>query len=294
MRKRIKSTIAVVGVCALTLVACSGGKSGKASDDWDPAGSTAARATAARISHAFPGQCADFSLLQRSTYVSSSAKIHSPIPIAAGSCDALGESIEISAFRDDSHRTDFVNERGQILCSRAHTIGTDLPGLRWVVGPKVSIQTDSEGAAQRIAEQLGYTYKLTACPGRTNVDWNDTDVARINGLAESLKNAGLGCADLQLLDRDLLSHNPHYRQIGLPGAYANCTIGTDPGAVVASFRHGTAKLTPFLQAELVDICTQSKAARAVVGPDWYVELEKGEDVAKVASLLHGTVGPGCS
>ena len=285
MRRRATLTIALF--CMAGLAACGSSSHAKVSPNWDAKGEADVRAAAKTIAAKFPGPCGDFAMLNRLEYVSSSKLIHSPLPLAAGHCSALGDDVEVSAFASAKSRDDFVQARGRILCQRSAASKSNLPGLRWAVGGNISIQPDTEGVGRRLATSLGYRYVLTACTAQNVADWQPRDVMHVTQLANGLDKAGLGCADLQLEDRDLLSANDHYRQSGQPGAYAKCSIGDDANVLVGSFIDTNTPFGAFLQSEQPFVCAQSKTARMVIGTDWVVIVAKGEHVNDIAKALHG-------
>ena len=282
MRRRVVCLFVIVATS--TLGGCGGAD--KVSSHWE---ATAARTTAAvakQLARDLPGQCRDFALLNRVTYVTNSQRARLPIALAAGSCTALTENVEISAFADARHRDAFVADRGRIICQRAAKVKAPLPGLHWVVGGQWSMQPDSEGVGRTLAAAFKARYVLTACSDNI-VDWSDRDVAHVDALAARLHEAGLGCSDFSLQNREELVQNAHYRTIGLPGAYGACTIGPDSGVLIASFDDTLTLLAPFVAGEQSYICGQSKTARFVIGSDWLVVLPKGESIARVAESLRG-------
>jgi hypothetical protein len=275
----------VIGALAVGSVAC-GSKSGAVSSQWDSAARGRATSVATQLRAKFDGQCTDYALFPRVRYVGNAKKIGSKVPLAVGACTVLSENVEISVFTDAKHRDDFVARRGSTLCERAKTSRVDLPGLHWVVGGNWSAQPDSEGVGRRIASALGAHYRLTACKTGL-VDWDSRDVARVDALAAALVKANVGCSDFQLHDRELDSHNPHYIDAGLPGAYGKCTVGTDANVLIGSFENGTVELSRFLPAEQAFLCAQAKTARVVTGTGFAVFVPTGGNVAPIARAVHG-------
>jgi hypothetical protein len=265
-------------------VAC-GGK--KVSANWDAGSVTVTHQAVALLAKSFPGQCKDFGLYPRVSYVQNQNKIHGPVPGAVGSCTVIGENVEISGFASTKERDDFVHQRAQLLCARAAKAKSDFPGVRWVESGTWSMQPDTEGGARTIATRTHSKFVTTSCPGRGQINWSNTDVAHVNQLASTLTKAGLGCADFKLDDRDLLSHNAHYATAGLPGAYGECTVGPDAGVHIGSFDDTKTTLGQFANNEQQYACSSSKTSKLVIGSDWIVVLPKGQRVADVARALHG-------
>jgi len=284
-----RHSLAVVIVAASTIASCGGGSVGtKTSGSWDVNASQTARTLAAEMSQRVKGACADFGLIDRAAYVASARRIHSAVPLAVADCSALGESVEISVFADRASRAAFVRRRAQVLCDRAAKVDAQLPGLHWVVGAKWSMQPDSEAAGRDLAHAIGGSYLLTACKGAGQVDWADEDVTNVDMLAARLETAGVGCRDFALQDRELLSHNPHYVQVGLPGAYGKCTVSGDAGMQLASFTSkGSTPMNRFLSDEASWLCTQSKSLQVVSGADWAAFVRDGQGASAIARALHG-------
>jgi hypothetical protein len=285
--------ISTVVALALVAAAC-GSSSPKVSATWDPKAAAAVQANGTRLQQAFHGQCADLAQLPRVTYVRSSTLTHLPVPLAAAACTTLGDNVEISEFADAKLRDQFISRRATVLCARANKSHLALPGLRWVVGGTWSMQPDTENVGLKIAKALNATYRTTNCPHQS-ADWDLNDVGNVNGLAAALKKAGLGCSNFALNDRDLMVGNPHYQQIGFPGAYGTCTVKGGGTALVGSFRNGTVPLAAFLGAEQSYQCSASKDSRVVLGSDWIVYLNHNQNVDAIARALGGKpFGGACS
>jgi hypothetical protein len=284
-----RRAVSIATIAALALAGCGGGhNTAKISPNWDSRATATAQQLANKIARSFKGQCADFGFINRVMYVTNAKKIHSAVPLATGACNALTESIEISVFPTAAARAHFVQQRADILCRRSIKARAGLPGLHWVVADNWSMQPDSEGVSREIANALRAKYQLTACKGQGQVDWDDVDVAHVDQLATTLQKAGIGCRDFVLQDRELLSHNPHYVQAGLPGAYGKCTVGDDPNVLITSYRSPNATpIGQFLPQEQRFVCTNAPTARIVTGEDWAVFVGKGQQAPEIAHALHG-------
>ena len=163
--------VAVVALAALG-ASCTGDDGSDAaattsttsSPEWDSVASSTAAQVARDLARRVDDGCTDYALYPRRTYVASAEQIGSDVPLAVGSCMLRGEEVEISVFANREKRDAFVDQRSEIICTRASRVEYELPGLYWVAAENWSLQPDSEALARDLARLVGGEFVARTCP----------------------------------------------------------------------------------------------------------------------------------
>jgi hypothetical protein len=264
---------------------------------WDPAAVKELADLAAQLAAARGGMCADFSDMPMEQYRNAlvSLQTATSIPGAIGSCTVSAESdeiFELTAFADKKARDAFVEERRSIICGRKQARLVKLPGLRFVLGPNWTIQTDNQTTALDVAATLGGTYRMARCDGIGNGDWDADALRRIHEVTARMTAAGIPCV-LDVTGRDRMRLQPHYQQVGLPGAIGTCTARFSVGSAlvpVVGFAPGTESAEDFLPEEQAYRCTTLPSDTIVRGDGWAAFVP--EPVAQeLADATGGRVDP---
>lgn len=299
-------------VVAMLAVACSSGGGSTAEPSggvnvpdavknlprkWSPKAVARIRALASALGAIGPDACADFTVMPTPDYggVLLSLQTATEIPETLGPCTVGDEGVEIAVFKGPASRDRFIEERRDRLCTLAKRRKIPLPGLRFAVGKDWSAQVDTQGVAIDVIGVLGGTYKLAKCPGAgSGVDWDPASVTRLRALAARLTVAGYAC-DFAFDDKDLTKEQPHYIEIGLPGALGSCEadFGPDrsPTFGLVGFSADSTPAEKFLPAELAELCSGGADVRVVRGDGWAAFVVTESIAQLVAAALDGAIDP---
>jgi hypothetical protein len=286
---------ALAALAALTACSSSSGAPSVApgsadATGWNKDSVAALRAVGHKIAAGLPGQCTKLGVPRRITYIGGLKRVGAPYPDAVGNCDALTEALEISMFPNNAVRDKFVENRVEKICAISREKNVGLPGLYWVVGDNYSVQPDSEGVARRVAHVLNATYRATGCNG-TNPGWNPASVALLDQTASKLETNKQGCADIEVQDRDLISHTPPYNVIGTAGAEALCTLKSGATVVLTAYDTPADKTNQLLQAELDRQCGGAQTTRIVRVGDVAIFASTPAVASQVADAVGGSLSP---
>ena len=306
LRRSTSRSVRVLGAALAALAtlavlaACSSSSSGGAaptvpagSQDptgWSKDSVAAVRAISQKIAEGFPGQCTKVGVPTRVSYMFGLKRVGGPYPDAVANCDALTETLEISVFPNNATRDNFVSNRRDKICKISDEKKVGLPGLYWVVGDKFSVQPDSEGVARRIAHALNATYRATGCHEK-NPGWDPASVALLEQTASKLETNHQGCADIEMQDRDLISHTPPYTVIGTPAAEALCTLKSGAAIVLTAYNTPPDKTNALLQAEFDRQCGGSKTNRVVRVGNVAIFASTPEIANQVKNAVGGSLSP---
>jgi hypothetical protein len=294
--------IATVGFVALVVGGCSGDSGGRdakhdttsstaVSGAFDKVATNRIRNIVIGLQHRFPGQCRDTQLLPYGSYVPATRKLGLSIPLSAVDCTGLDETLEFSVFRSDAERATWVRKRGAALCRRAKEAKYPLAGLHWAVASKLSIQTESEAMARKIAPAVAGSYQLTACPGMPAADWDRAAEVRAELLAKQLAaRRAARCANFQFVERSNIIRDPGYAG-RVPDAYGQCT---GPGQVligVATFTRHPSLVGRFVAGETAALCKGRRGVQAVQGDDYAIVVTQVNVAANAAVATGGRLLP---
>ncbi len=301
----IRRFMVIVGALVIGTVACSSGSAKPQSTPtssgtlprtaWDSAATATVRGLAAKVTAAVPGQCADIAVLPVAELVANLVQRKLlPIPLAVADCTAFATTQEFAALRNNTERDGYVESHRNVICAQAKRTHVRLPGLHWAIGDRWVVQSGSEGASRRMAEILGVTYLASPCPGAGQIDWDTGAIARSRDLAKQLSDAGLGCADWTLADREVISSQPELASVGVPAAVANCTAAGSPTVIEIFGSGGTGTRDAFAAVDAKKKICGSPQGSIVSGPDWAMLVASQSGAKQIARQLQGTVStPSC-
>ena len=156
------------------------------------------------------------------------------------------------------------------------------------------MQTDTQAVALDITGVLGGKYKIAACTGTAGLDWDHASVQRLRALAARMNTVGYAC-DFVFDDKDMTRQEPHYRQVGLPGALGSCEadFGPDrsPTFGLVGFSADATPAEKFLPGELAQLCSGGADVRVVRGDGWAAFVVTESTAQLVAAALDGAVDP---
>jgi hypothetical protein len=263
---------------------------------WSPAAAAKLEGLAGRLQPSPVAGCTDYALTEPSVYAATFVTLQKAtvVPRAVGTCTAENENLELVLFKDSKQRDTFIEERRTLICRVAAQKKVKFPGLRFAVGKDWSVQPDSQAVAIDLARQMKGTYRLAACDGIKQPDWNAAALDRIGGVATRLTDAGYRC-DFEPSDRDLLRALPHYQQIGLAGALGACksafTALGSPTTALIGFTKGADEEKTFLPKEFEYTCKSLPNLRVVRGDGWAVFVSGQAAAEAAAKALGATVDP---
>jgi hypothetical protein len=292
-----------VAVVALGLTGCSsdGGSSTAppklTRKDWTPAGVATAKATAAAIAQAIPGQCADAGVSDFSQLAFGMERVNSKIvPTAQMTCNVNDEVVEISVFVNAGDRDRFVDDRSEGLCrlataqAKKYKSRLTFPGLRWDVGAgNLTVQPDSQSLARRLSVITKGGYDGRGCAGGITVDWDSDAITALDALGARIAAAGHGCASVDLVPRESLDQSRNLTNAQLPAAFGNCAFdGTSIELITAA--RATPQVKAFVDQRVRSACVGDPAVGRIDG-DGFTALAPGTIAEQVHAVVGGTLAP---
>jgi hypothetical protein len=294
------SVVAGLVVVALVIAGCDSGGGSTAlpkldRKDWTTAGLAAANETAAKVTQAMPGQCADPGPNDFSLFPLSMKQFHSTVvPTGQVLCDVNGETVEISAFATAGQRDRYVSDRSNGICTRAkeqaekHKQPLGFPGLRWDVGAgNVVLQPDSQNLANRLAEITGGRYVPRACATKITMDWDAGAVRAADALSARIAATGKGCDTVSLLGRDTLMQSRLLTNEQLPAAVAQCEFAGSPIEII-TYSRSTPDVKKFVARRVTASCKADPALGRIDGEGFTV-LAGGTIAEQVPAATGGTL-----
>lgn len=293
-RRPIATLLVALGLLA---VACtsSGSRAGQTDPSpptdpkthWNVAATKTLTDVVAEVGTKLPGECADWGLYREAEFLAISRRVYEfAAPDAVGRCKILTDDVDLAGFTTHAAAVDWAETHGRVLCKVAARAKAVLPGIAWAIGPHWTAKPDAEGVARKLGATLsGAKFLFTPCPGPQGTSWVDEAVVHTSEIAGNLHDAGLGCTDFLLEDRNLMFGNRHYVVDGLPGAFGQCTLTGGQRTVIETF-DGT-KLDPgkYFRSELTNVCLQLPKAQGWVLPRGLVFLPDATNVPAVATAL---------
>ncbi len=306
---KLKSVLPVVATMALTVACDNGGPTPvtvpdivtEVPEEWSPAAVARLQNLGRELAAARDGFCTNLGVTSPSDYRLSltTQQRAVQIPLTLGSCsiETLGdlgqgelENIEIVVFEGPSERDAFIEERVDIICTLAKDTDLGLPALRFAIGDDWSIQTDTQTSAIDVADVLRGAYRLEPCGPVEQPDWDPASMLVLQGLAEDLTQAGVGCT-FAIADKDIVRLERHYAEIGLPGALASCDADFGEAGIstlgFVAYSDDTTGRDEFLPAEFETLCSGGADVRIVAGDGWDLFTVGPGATAKAAAATGG-------
>ncbi len=240
------------------------------------------------MASAFPGTCEDYGAADFAKFKHSQKIIDSSVvPTAQGTCTAFEETLEISTFASDSDRDRFIKDRAEAICEKSKEQNIGLPGLRWTIGDRFSIQPDTQAVAMMIAEAVGGEYLGTPCDEAVVFDWDPAGIESIRIVAEKLEAAGHGCSRFALDDRDALLTSKSFKAIGFPAVMATCSAAegdASPTIRLIGFVPEGLDSETYLGTFFDRSCGEMHAGAFAIGAD-VVAMAPAADVEAIADAI---------
>ena len=265
-------------------------------DEWDMQALAVAEGLAASVQDADLGGD-DFAALDPSFYAKGAQRGGFAMPQAVGNCTLIpleagveGEDVEVSVFADETARDEWSEARLGYLCEQGSKSAIELPGYPMVLGDRWAAQPDSEPVGRRLAPLLGGDFQYQRCLDRGG--WDDASADRIEGVAADVAEAGAGCDDFFVQDKDFVAGQFADLGLPIPGAVGDCTIDGETFEMLASLTAEDLEAT-LLARKATDCATQRVSGNPlptyVVGELWAGRASGRAIAAEVADATGGKV-----